>query len=358
MHPINRRLALLAPAIALLAAAPAHAQTAGAVATVTSSAAAGMSYNGTNGDDNVIVTLAASTFTVDDSKPIQPGAGCTPVAGDPSKVTCVAFKTSGGSLKKFEVFLNGGADSVKNLTPAPMNAKGGSGNDTLDGSAKATDEMLGESGNDDLRDFGGFKNILRGGTGNDGLYGGTTDDTLEGSSGDDDLNGGGGNDTLDGGVGADTIDGGASGVSPTGLDNRDIVTYAGRLANVSVNLSSPDGPQGVSGENDKIRDVEIVFGGAGDDVLIGDGANNTLFGGVGNDFLGGEAGADTLVGQDGNDTLFPSPMTDFFGQGPDGAVDKMDCGDLGVGDGDPGDFAVRALADGDFVTDCAKVTDV
>jgi hypothetical protein len=41
-----------------------------------------MTYVGTDVRNNLRVTLAGTTFTVDDGVPINAGPGCSPVAGD------------------------------------------------------------------------------------------------------------------------------------------------------------------------------------------------------------------------------------------------------------------------------------
>src|SRR5262249_49208151 len=71
-----------------------------------------------------------------------------------------------------------------------------------------------------------------------------------------------------------------------------------------------------SGGVSSIRDVT---GGSGDDLLIGDGQNNTLNGGAGNDILVGNAGNDTLNGGDGNDILIGGAGADTLkgGNGDD-----------------------------------------
>jgi Ca2+-binding RTX toxin-like protein len=74
----------------------------------------------------------------------------------------------------------------------------------------------------------------------------------------------------------------------------------------------------------------------------------------GNDTLEGNDGIDTLSGGDGADVLVPSPADGVFVL-PDGKFDSMDCGELFLSDGDPGDTAFRVLADGDLANDCANV---
>src|SRR5262245_33668367 len=46
-----------------------------------------------------------------------------------------------------------------------------------------------------------------------------------------------------------------------------------------------------------------LFGGAGNDTLVGGSANDLLFGQAGNDRLLGKGGSDQLFGRDGNDIL-------------------------------------------------------
>lgn len=62
-----------------------------------------------------------------------------------------------------------------------------------------------------------------------------------------------------------------------------------------------------------------LFGGAGNDTLIGGSGNDMLFGGAGNDTLLGKGGNDVLFGGDGNDTLTGGTGDDqmFGGAGND-----------------------------------------
>src|SRR5689334_903253 len=110
----GRALALGAIAAFAATAAPVHAQAPGS-AKVTSTETAGMRYIGGDADNNVRFTLSGSTFTVDDRVPIEAGAGCTPVPGDATKVTCVAFK-AGTKFKEFNVLTGNGNDTVVNRT--------------------------------------------------------------------------------------------------------------------------------------------------------------------------------------------------------------------------------------------------
>ena len=124
-----------------------------------------------------------------------------------------------------------------------------------------------------------------GGVGDDSLAGDAQDNLLDGSGGDDLLRGGGGRDTLEGGNGVDTAD---------YTDKSGALTInlkGGTFTNVLVD--------GVV--EDRIRQIENVWGGSGDDHLTGDAAANELRGGDGNDSLDGGFGNDTMVGGAGND---------------------------------------------------------
>src|SRR5213075_615176 len=95
------------------------------------------------------------------------------------------------------------------------------------------------------------------------VIGGSGDDTLIGSADANVLSGGFGDDTLDGGAGADVLNGGPG--------TADLADYSGRAAANPVTVTL-DGVanDGGSGENDNVgTDVENIDGGAGDDTLIG-----------------------------------------------------------------------------------------
>ncbi len=98
------------------------------------------------------------------------------------------------------------------------------------------------------------------------------------SSGNDELTGDGGDNTLDGGPGVD------------------LVSYADRTAGNDVTASLLTLSGGQPGESDVFAGIENLTGGAGDDVLTGDGGPNVLRGLV---------GADTLAGGGDDDVLYP-----------------------------------------------------
>ena len=153
------------------------------------------------------------------------------------------------------------------------NAKGGSGNDTINGN-QGVNSLFGNGGVDKLFGFDG-------------------NDTLNGGSGNDTLDGGNGNDTLFGGSGADVLKGGAG---------TDTASYSNATKGVVASLLTP-----ASNTNDAAGDtysaIENLTGSDFADKLTGNAANNTLKGGGGVDTLTGGAGNDTLNGGASGDKL-------------------------------------------------------
>lgn len=241
-----------------------------------------------------------------------------------------------GSFKSIIAKLDAGDDQlfIGMLDNIPVKADGGAGNDNMSG-GYGNDTLIGGVGNDIINGAAGNDQIDAG-DGNDQLAGGNGNDTLLGGAGYDLMGGLAGDDLLDGGIGSDRI---------AGDQGIDTVTYASRTKAVFVDLSEAQGEladDGEAGEKDFVYStVEVVIGGAGNDVLVGstpskippmaysnkntliggagndtlsglDGddilkggvGNDILNGGIGNDSLYGEAGADKLFGQDGNDSLF------------------------------------------------------
>lgn len=165
-----------------------------------------------------------------------------------------------------------------------LNAQAGSGNDTLIG-GKVDDVLDGGTGNDRIVGAGG----------NDLLSGSQGNDTILGGAGKDQLYGEGGNDLLDGGMGADLLSGGL------GVDTAD---YRTRRATVKVSLGAGRWDDGQAREKDHVSgDVENVFGGRGNDTLLGSSAANLLRGGPGRDRIVGGAGRDRFFGDAGNDVI-------------------------------------------------------
>ena len=131
------------------------------------------------------------------------------------------------------------------------------------------------------------------------------------------LLGGAGRDRLGGNAADNLFDGGAGGDRFTGGAGYDLVSYASRSAPVTADADGASADDGVPGEGDTIgADIEDLEGGAGNDVLTGNAAENFLYGGPGADRMDGAGGADELYGEAGGDKLITR----------DGASDLADCG--------------------------------
>jgi len=171
------------------------------------------------------------------------------------------------------------------------------------------------------------------------LYGDGGDDTIYGGSGGDSLYGGDGDDLFFSSDGGDTYNGGS------GLD---IIDYSASDAAINVHLSwrafsgghaegdTADGVDGLIGsafddtligfDSEGPDYTNILYGGAGgdiidgwggDDYLYGDADDDTIDGGSGDDEITGGTGDDSITGGSGNDTFFYIPgdghdtITDF-----------------------------------------------
>ena len=70
-----------------------------------------------------------------------------------------------------------------------------------------------------------------------------------------------------------------------------------------------------NGTVDSIKNIQNVYGGAGNDTIIGDGNSNILKGGAGNDIIKGIAGLNSLYGEDGADIITGGTGDDFIDGG-------------------------------------------
>lgn len=144
--------------------------------------------------------------------------------------------------------------------------------------------------------------------------------------------------TVDAGPGDDTIDASflAGPSKLLGGPGRDTVTYASRVAGVTVTLDDVAG-DGAPGEGDDVgTDVEVVVGTAAADRLVGGPSADRLEGGNGADRLEGGGGGDHLVagpgcddvllGGDGDDVLVPYDIPCGIGQDVSGGAgrDRID----------------------------------
>ncbi|SDM59204.1 calcium-binding protein [Polaromonas sp. JS666] len=194
----------------------------------------------------------------------------------------------------------------------------------------------------------GYKDVIKGGAGNDKIDGKGGNDLLYGDDGNDEIDGGTGDDLIGGGKGSDTINGGAgndiilSATSVAGsqrggpTDNWDpsLLYHGGgtEMDDASDAIDAGDGSdlvyagrgddriEGGAGD-DKLWGLEgddIIEGGLGDDELRGDGVNTpggydyTPAANHGSDFLDGGEGNDKLWGYGQDDSLFGGAGNDVL----------------------------------------------
>ena len=281
--------------------------------------------------DHLLINLSrarSASVTLDDV-----GLRAVEIVGSPGPDTVT------GTVRGRETLLgNGGVDRLEPGGTSNL-ASGGPGDDTFVMSPGVKTVVRGGTGSDTL-DYSTYphgvgvsltrisprasiENVI--GTpfadrliGSDGpnlLSGGGGNDTLLGRGGNDTVVGGDGDDVLSGGAGADTFDGGPG---------TDTVTYAGDPLPVHVTFDG-QADDGQGGERDNVAaSVETVIGGRGNDTLTGDADPHTLIGGLGDDTLTGGNGDDTLIGGAGNDTLAGGEGNDTLTGGP--GVDVFSCG--------------------------------
>ena len=195
-----------------------------------------------------------------------------------------------------------------------------SGYDVLIGGS-SRDIMLGGHGNDIMYGSGGDDHMV-GFKGHDVLHGGRGDDYLEGHNGDDQLTGGGGKNLLDGGEGHDTLSESAIGLVQILEDNI--------LENNTVHFLLTNDTLTVNAEEEvihstllQIEEVKLegtarpdfmdasqfsgllhMWGGDGNDTLLGGSGPNRLDGQAGHDWIVGGTNRDTISGDTGDDLLW------------------------------------------------------
>jgi Ca2+-binding RTX toxin-like protein len=162
-------------------------------------------------------------------------------------------------------------------------ASGGPDSDTLDfsdsGFGRSVDLAAGTATGVGM--FNTIENVL----------GGAGEDVLLGNAEANYLDGGGGDDLLDARAGPDELAGG---------DGFDVADYSERATDVTVALDGTassgnlDDDDGMGVRDTVYPDVEDIFGGPGDDTLIGNGSDNFFDGGFGADVMRGGAGDDLV----------------------------------------------------------------
>ena len=182
---------------------------------------------------------------------------------------------------------------------------GGNGNDPLNGGDD--DDILNGFGGNDTLNGGNGNDQLFGGDGDDLLNGGDGDDLLNGGDGDDLLNGGDGSDWLYGDSGSDTLNGGAGNDFYNEVDADDIINENSN-AGIDTVYSIATLTLGANLENLYLEGEEAIDGTGNelDNIIEGNGGRNALYGGAGNDTLLGIDGGDFLDGGAGNDSYVVS----------------------------------------------------
>ncbi len=158
---------------------------------------------------------------------------------------------------------------------------------------------------------------------------------IAGTSGADRMLGGAGGDCLQGSAGADTMIGGS------GIDMAD---YSAEITGICADLAMSGANTGTAA-GDSYDGIEGLMGGAGNDTLTGNTADNMILGGNGADQVSGGLGNDTLCGDAGDDWLAGGAGADRLEGGL--GLDWADYGlasaglrvDLGVPGGNAGDAA-------------------
>ncbi|WP_018095958.1 calcium-binding protein [Sinorhizobium meliloti] len=255
--------------------------------------------NGGSGNDQLTGDDAANTFRGGLGADLLDGGVGSDTADYSDKTASLVVTLAGSNA--VTVFVGGVAEDtlrdIENVIGGSGNDvfagdgfqnlfDGGAGNDTVDYSASAKGIAVTLNGANDAKVIVGnaaedtLRNI-------ENVTGSAVADVLTGDSQANVLLGGGGGDILKGGGGQDTIDGGA------GSDTAD---FRDKTAGIVLTLAGAANAIATVGglAEDTVRNIENIFGGAGADVLTGDGNSNTIRGGAGADRLDGGTGVDTV----------------------------------------------------------------
>ncbi|WP_262689391.1 hypothetical protein [Kordiimonas aestuarii] len=188
--------------------------------------------------------------------------------------------------------------------------------------------------------------------GNDTITGNSADNLLEGNAGDDILRGAGGNDTLSGGAGNDTLRFDEDWNTDTVTDYTDgedhillavrdlvfddlVITQQGADVLISDGAGNTILLEGVAATDLDASDFSNLYDGF---ELTGTASSESLTGNVGDDTLNGLGGNDSLYGLDGRDSLVGGDGNDrLYGAGDDDILTGGDGYDIAFG-GDGADL--------------------
>jgi Ca2+-binding RTX toxin-like protein len=275
--------------------------------------AGGDTLNGGAGDDTLNGNGGADVFSYvmgDGADTVNGGNGTdtlniTPAAPNANDTLDVIF--NGTAITSVE----GGSVSNVELVNASLNG----GNDTLSytGTTVAVSVNLSTGSATGFASISGIENAT-GGSGNDTLIGSAVSNDLSGGDGEDTLDGGTDNDTLTGGNGNDTyianngdtlIEAAAGGAADRVFTASGTFTLAANVENLTFT-----GVGNFIGTGN--GSANVITANGGNDTLSGQGDDDTLNAGGGDDILEGGAGADRLVGGAGNDTMDGGNGNDVF----------------------------------------------
>ena len=168
------------------------------------------------------------------------------------------------------------------LSGSRNNVSGDAGNDWIGigGGDVSTTSVLDGGDGDDFIGATANSNWLVGGTGNDMLQAVGASNALVGGDGNDQLQANGNSNTLDGGTGNDSLFVAGGFQSTISLPASATTGSAQTATFISCTAATGSDWIGATG------DVCALYGGSGDDTLLGVGNNHRLFGGDGNDWVG------------------------------------------------------------------------
>ncbi|HUB23845.1 MAG TPA: FG-GAP-like repeat-containing protein, partial [Tepidisphaeraceae bacterium] len=254
--------------------------------------------------------------------PPAPAATPTPTES-PARVKEASVELVGSILKAF-ASTSGDTIEVSNSEANLIVSIDGSAEDTFASSAVNGIKLIGGAGDNVLTVDSSVTQpaTLRGGAGDDSLTGGGGDNVLIGNGGNDTLIGGGGTSLLipaQRGVFSDQSSGNDSLVGGGGLT---IADFSGRTDPLLLsNDGQPDSGDAAEGEQITIAtSINAIFGGAGNDTIVGTAPNMLLSGGAGADSIVAAQAGDVIAGGAGRNKVLvdAEPVTlDLLNGRPD-----------------------------------------
>jgi Ca2+-binding RTX toxin-like protein len=299
-----------------------------------------VTYNSGSGATNQVVLSqdASGNVVVTDTVGLTGLTGCLNLTLQ--TVQC------GSGVSEISVLLFDGRDEVTQETTLPTRVQGSADNNVLRSGrapAESATLFLGGAGFDavDYSRADRFVTVTADGAANDGRPGDRDNiagdvEQIIGTSFPDRLTGSGVGNVLDGAFGPDVLSGLGGddrfpeGSRANGADvllggvGSDVADYSSRTADVTITLDAV-ADDGQAGEGDRVREVETVATGSGDDVLVGAVGGEVFGAGAGDDELTGRGGSDRMSGDAGNDVLRGGAGDDDI-LARDGERDIVQCG--------------------------------